>query len=39
MTNLIIHHNSGSGNAVTDTNIALTAIKGALKVTADQTNK
>ena len=32
-------HNSGSGNAVTDTNIALTAIKGALKVTADQTNK
>ena len=32
-------HNNGSGNAVTDTNIALTAIKGALNVTAVQTNK
>ena len=32
-------HNNGSGNAVTDTNIAVTAIKGALNVTAVQTNK
>lgn len=32
-------HNIGSGNAVTDTNVALTAIEGALTVKADQTNK